>query len=512
MLYTVVSNDTSAWQAGIPDLDPNTPQGLAFTGEQNIVGADGNSIVALYYGTNQLDVLYQIVVSGTVEEVPVLASFITTDIDNGQGVTTNLNNILTITPNTTNLQDSGTIKYDTTNQNLNGASSLPYGGYLGVGFESHFDYHFYSPAPAMSGTALPFSEGVRYDLFGSSLQAHLITQTRVHGHIYYYDNRDTQFHTPDDFIWWDNVPVNIPHPHFDDYDYTHEEHRGDAQHPELDYHYNWMRKVTLNYYGEDGTYLGSDTIRGVYGRPYSISAPSEIGYYELESASNYSGTYGPDNQVINVIYRYVPPITYYYTSNPSAGVFYANGYEYVPVYVTPSYQDYSGGGNGDSGSTDNAMYRSNFNPDDHTWTPNPMGGGNNFYIQDPSLSDDILGSGINSLFSQIGNFGGSAGSDMAGYWGIGFDTADQIATGGLNDPAQMVSKLALNAGITWTSSAIGAAVGGPAGFLLGLAIGAVVTGTMDYLVDNDRKKKRTSKPYIYPDDGNPNTYNPYDDF
>lgn len=62
---------------------------------------------------------------------------------------------------------------------LNGQASLPYGGYLGVGFLSNFDYDFYSPAPARSGNSYQYSQGVRYDLFGSVLQAHLATQVRM---------------------------------------------------------------------------------------------------------------------------------------------------------------------------------------------------------------------------------------------------------------------------------------------------------------------------------------------
>ncbi|MDR0297058.1 MAG: cell wall anchor protein, partial [Streptococcaceae bacterium] len=249
------------------------PHKAAFTGEQNITGADGNSIVALYYGTNQLDLLYQVVLSGTVIEAPVLASFISTDIDNGQGVSTNLNNILTVTPSTTNLQDDGKIKYDTSNQNLNGASSLPYGGYLGVGFVPHFDYHFYSPAPAMSGTSLAYSAGVRYDLFGSALQAHLITQTRVHGQIFYYDNQNNQFHNSDPFICFPDTDVNIPMSHFDNYAQDSWEETGSSNSPVLNWHYTKLSTVTINFYGTNGVYLGSNSDTERAGTPYSFDAP-----------------------------------------------------------------------------------------------------------------------------------------------------------------------------------------------------------------------------------------------
>ena len=107
-----------------------------------------------------------------------------------QGVKNNLANLLTVIPKTTNLAtDSSGVIYDTTSPDtdLNGQASLPYGGYLGVGFLSNFDYDFYSPAPARSGNSYQYSQGVRYDLFGSALQAHLTTQVRDIVYLNYYD-------------------------------------------------------------------------------------------------------------------------------------------------------------------------------------------------------------------------------------------------------------------------------------------------------------------------------------
>lgn len=54
-------------------------------------------------------------------------------------------------------------------------------------FLSNFDYDFYSPAPARSGNSYQYSQGVRYDLFGSALQAHLATQVRDVVYLNYYD-------------------------------------------------------------------------------------------------------------------------------------------------------------------------------------------------------------------------------------------------------------------------------------------------------------------------------------
>ena len=189
LIYKVISTDESSWQAPAESTS-DCPIGLAFTGEQNIANSDGNSIVALYFGANNVNINYQIVAHNTDFQVPVLASFITTDIDMAQGVKTNLANLLTVIPKTTNLAiDTNSIIFDTTapDTDLNGQASLPYGGYLGVGFLSNFDYDFYSPAPARSGNSYQYSQGVRYDLFGSVLQAHLATQVRDVVYLNYYD-------------------------------------------------------------------------------------------------------------------------------------------------------------------------------------------------------------------------------------------------------------------------------------------------------------------------------------
>lgn len=145
LIYKVISTDESSWQAP-KESTSDCPIGLAFTGEQNIANSDGNSIVALYYGANNVNLNYQIVAHNTNFQVPVLASFITTDIDMAQGVKTNLANLLTVIPKTTNLAtDSSSIIYDTTSPDtdLNGQASLPYGGYLGIGFLSNFNYVFF---------------------------------------------------------------------------------------------------------------------------------------------------------------------------------------------------------------------------------------------------------------------------------------------------------------------------------------------------------------------------------
>ena len=59
MIYTVASSDKDSWQAN--EGAEGIPQGLTFTGEQNIAESGGNSIVCLYNGANALSLIYQIV-------------------------------------------------------------------------------------------------------------------------------------------------------------------------------------------------------------------------------------------------------------------------------------------------------------------------------------------------------------------------------------------------------------------------------------------------------------------
>ncbi|MGF2047106.1 cell wall anchor protein [Lactococcus lactis] len=362
LIYKVISTGESSWQAPAESTS-DCPIGLAFTGEQNIANSDGNSIVALYYGANNVNLNYQIVVHNTNFQIPVLASFITTDIDMAQGVKTNLANLLTVIPKTTNLAtDSSGVIYDTTSPDtdLNGQASLPYGGYLGVGFLSNFDYDFYSPAPVRSGNSYQYSQGVRYDLFGSALQAHLTTQVRDIVYLNYYDaDENNQLIVPQhQFIWFPNVSWNVPASNFPHYAYGQESQHRNGNTIIVGDYYHIQSTVTYDYYGTDGTYLGQQSTTGLYNKPYSVNVPYQFGNYYIEGSTTRSGTYPKHDETLNVYYKYVPPIVYYNTSNPYATTYYANGYEYVPnyiapvVYYAPTYNEYnSGGGYGYDGGT-----------------------------------------------------------------------------------------------------------------------------------------------------------------
>ncbi|MDU0399743.1 hypothetical protein LMG8526HA_00601 [Lactococcus lactis] len=111
-------------------------------------------------------------------------------------------------------------------------------------------------------------------------------------------------------------------------------------------YYHIQSAVTYDYYGTDGIYLGQQSTTGLYGHSYSVNVPYNFGNYYIEGSTTQSGTYPKHDEILDVYYKYVPPIVYYNTSNPYATTYYANGYEYVPnyiapvIYYAPTYDDY----------------------------------------------------------------------------------------------------------------------------------------------------------------------------
>ncbi len=523
LIYKVISTDESSWQA--PKESPSDcPIGLAFTGEQNIANSDGNSIVALYYGANNVNLNYQIVIHNTNFQIPVLASFITTDIDMAQGVKNNLANLLTVIPKTTNLAtDSSGVIYDTTSPDtdLNGQASLPYGGYLGVGFLSNFDYDFYSPAPARSGNSYQYSQGVRYDLFGSALQAHLTTQVRDIVYLNYYDaDENNQLIVPQhQFIWFPNVSWNVPASKFPHYAYGQESQHRNGNTIIVGDYYHIQSTVTYDYYGMDGTYLGQQSTTGLYNKPYSVNVPYRFGNYYIEGSTTRSGLYPKTDETLDVYYKYVPPIVYYNTSNPYATTYYANGYEYVPnyiapvVYYVPTYDSYGyGGGYSYSGSyayssggysNSGGAYYPNYVPQSAYYTKeaqlvsedNYNGGGSrngeNWWADEGR--DQVFGLGAEK-FAQWGLMIGEEspvspivgpaitfGTELAKGKGIDDATAKSSAELGINLVVGGMATLAI-AGTTALAPAIAIGV---AAFIVmhGISIG------YDYLYDHRRKRK-----------------------
>lgn len=192
IIWTIIDSDKSDWEENSGYLNTGTGvKGVAFTGEQFFRGGIGNSIAVLYNRASNLGINYKIVKHGTFEEMPVILSFISSDIDSAQGVETDLANIVEIIPPDSNLVKKDGVIYDSQGGvvNLNGSTDLPKGGYLGAGFLSSFNYIFYSPAPLRVNDSYYYPIATRYDIFGSSLQAKTLTRINQHISLEYIDKQ-----------------------------------------------------------------------------------------------------------------------------------------------------------------------------------------------------------------------------------------------------------------------------------------------------------------------------------
>ncbi len=218
LLWTVLESDKDEW-ASNSGYNDNRPKGLGFSGEQSILGATGNSIVILYNNASNLALHYQIVKHGTKIEQPVVVSFISTDIDAAQGVQTNLANLVEIIPTESNLVKKDGIIYDTTPGvvGLNGSKDLPKGGYLGAGFISNFDYTFYSPAPERVNDSYSYPMAVRYDIFGSSLQANIKSRISRSIIVQYVDNHGKELKKTEFYKGFDDESYKVDSIRIKDY-------------------------------------------------------------------------------------------------------------------------------------------------------------------------------------------------------------------------------------------------------------------------------------------------------
>ena len=218
LLWTVLESDKDEW-ASNSGYNDNRPKGLGFAGEQSILGATGNSIVILYNNASNLALHYQIVKHGTKIEQPVVVSFISTDIDAAQGVQTNLANLVEIIPTESNLVKKDGIIYDTTPGvvGLNGSKDLPKGGYLGAGFISNFDYTFYSPAPERVNDSYHYPMAVRYDIFGSSLQANIKSRISRSIIVQYVDNHGKELKKTEFYKGFDDESYKVDSIRIKDY-------------------------------------------------------------------------------------------------------------------------------------------------------------------------------------------------------------------------------------------------------------------------------------------------------
>ena len=193
LIWEIEDSDKDDWEANSGLNRHGSIRGIGFSGEQFFPNAIGNSISVLYNNANNISIKYKIVKHGTMDENQVVLSFISSDIDTAQGVSTDLANLAELIPSTSNLVKDNDIIYDATpgTVGLNGSKDLPRGGYLGAGFLSAFNYTFYSPAPPRYGNSFNYSMAVRYALFGSSLQAKLETKVNQHIRVEYIDEQGT---------------------------------------------------------------------------------------------------------------------------------------------------------------------------------------------------------------------------------------------------------------------------------------------------------------------------------
>ena len=283
LIWTVTGNDSADWKKNSGYYSSSRPTGLAFTGEQSIPNTTGNSIVVLYTEANTLGLHYKIVKHGTLDEQPVILSFISTDIDAAQGVQTDLANIVELIPEESGLKKStdGVI-YDATPKmmSLNGSSDLPKGGYLGAGFLSSFNYTFYSPAPPRFNNSYDYALGVRYDIFGSSLQADILTRITQHIRVKYVDSSGKELKKEEHYSGFTDKSYKVDSINIPKYRLVNiDKNVIDKNNPIITFVYQPEHKVTLHFVDEQGTKVQeSKTFTVLEGQTISYTPNSMDGF------------------------------------------------------------------------------------------------------------------------------------------------------------------------------------------------------------------------------------------
>ena len=283
LIWTVTGNDSADWKKNSGYYSSSRPTGLAFTGEQSIPNTTGNSIVVLYTEANTLGLHYKIVKHGTLDEQPVILSFISTDIDAAQGVQTDLANIVELIPKESGLKKStdGVI-YDGVPKmmSLNGSSDLPKGGYLGAGFLSSFNYTFYSPAPPRFNNSYNYALGVRYDIFGSSLQADILTRITQHIRVKYVDSSGKELKKEEHYSGFTDKSYKVDSINVPKYRLVNiDKNVIDKNNPIITFVYHPEHKVTLHFVDEQGTKVQeSKTFTVLEGQTISYTPNSMDGF------------------------------------------------------------------------------------------------------------------------------------------------------------------------------------------------------------------------------------------
>ena len=283
LIWTVTGNDSADWKKNSGYYSSSRATGLAFTGEQSIPNSTGNSIVVLYTEANTLGLHYKIVKHGTLDEQPVILSFISTDIDAAQGVQTDLANIVELIPEESGLKKStdGVI-YDATPKMmaLNGSSDLPKGGYLGAGFLSSFNYTFYSPAPPRFNNSYDYALGVRYDIFGSSLQADILTRITQRIRVKYVDSSGKELKKEEHYSGFTDKSYKVDSINIPKYRLVNiDKNVIDKNNPIITFIYQPEHKVTLHFVDEQGTKVQeSKTFTVLEGQTISYTPNSMDGF------------------------------------------------------------------------------------------------------------------------------------------------------------------------------------------------------------------------------------------
>ena len=283
LIWTVTGNDSADWKKNSGYYSSSRPTGLAFTGEQSIPNTTGNSIVVLYTEANTLGLHYKIVKHGTLDEQPVVLSFISTDIDAAQGVQTDLANIVELIPEESGLKKSTDgVVYDATPKmmSLNGSSDLPKGGYLGAGFLSSFNYTFYSPAPPRFNNSYDYALGVRYDIFGSSLQADILTRIAQHIRVKYVDSNGKELKKEEHYSGFTDKSYKVDSINIPKYRLVNiDKNVIDKNNPIITFIYHPEHKVTLHFVDEQGTKVQeSKTFTVLEGQTISYTPNSMDGF------------------------------------------------------------------------------------------------------------------------------------------------------------------------------------------------------------------------------------------
>ncbi|WP_288291250.1 MucBP domain-containing protein [uncultured Varibaculum sp.] len=256
LIWTVTGSDKEDWAAHSGYANSKV-KGLGFTGEQFFPGARGNSIAVLYDNASNLGLRYQIVKHGTFVEQPVVVSFISTDIDSAQGVETDLANLVEVIPPDSHLVKKDGIIYDTTRGvvNLKGSAALPRGGYLGAGFLSSFNYVFYSPAPQRVNNSYHYPKAVRYDIFGSSLQAKITPRLRQHISVSYVDTSGRELKPEERFKGYTGESYRFSAPGIDKYQLAAvEKDVSDIYRPRVRFIYSPIKASSSHQIGNPGSY------------------------------------------------------------------------------------------------------------------------------------------------------------------------------------------------------------------------------------------------------------------